>query len=61
MIFASRQVERVMLYKRCLNLSGEYMTPIKPDTLQAKTNSHVHAGAEKGQGIANKINVDRVL
>ena len=50
-----------MLYKRCLNLSGEYMTPIKPDTLQAKTNSHVHAGAEKGQGIANKINVDRVL
>ena len=22
-----------MLYKRCLNLSGEYMNPIKPDTL----------------------------
>ena len=27
-----------MLYKRCLNLSGEYMKPIKPDTLQ-KANS----------------------
>ena len=24
-----------MLYKRCLNLSGEYMNPIKPDTLQS--------------------------
>ena len=22
-----------MLCKRCLNLSGEYMNPIKPDTL----------------------------
>ena len=25
-----------MLYKRCLNLSGEYMHPIKPDTLQVQ-------------------------
>ena len=24
-----------MLYKRCLNLSGEYINPIKPDMLQA--------------------------
>ena len=26
-----------MLYKRCLNLSGEYINPIKPDTLQSFT------------------------
>ena len=30
-----------MLYKRCLNLSGEYMNPIKPDTLQARKYMHL--------------------
>ena len=29
-----------MLYKRCLNLSGEYINPIKPDTLQARKYMH---------------------
>ena len=51
-----------MLCKRCLNLPGEYMNPIKPDTLQStrpltRIIQHRFSRSTKGRGSDQAIHV----
>ena len=53
-----------MLCKRCLNLSGEYMKPIKPDTLQGISARSLSPGtglpeATTGRAAAPATEADR--